>query len=206
MKRALAIAIFSASLCTGSQVFAQLPHHADDPTAASIDPNGDSFPQQIELPPDPEGKAEELRLHGKCNEAIPILRRLSTDERDDIAQFNLGECLLDLGKTEPNAQRATVYKREGVQWIIKTANKGLPNAQSTLISVYLDGNGVEPDPVEAAKWALIYRENGTRMAIGMSDISHDLAVRLDSVLTEKTWDEAQSRASAWSPDPQNAGN
>jgi TPR repeat protein len=198
MKRKLAIAAFSAALLAGPQALAQLPHQANDPAGTSIDPSGDGGPRTIQMPPDPEGKAEELRLHGQCDEAVPILRRLSNNDNDDIAQFNLGQCLLDLGKTEPNAQRAASLKHEGVGWVLRMANRGLPNAQSSLIAVYLDGAGVPPDPVEAAKWALIYHGNGTRMAIGMPDIPHDLAVRLDKALTAKTWDEAQSRANAWS--------
>ncbi|HEY5239587.1 MAG TPA: hypothetical protein VIJ62_14490, partial [Rhizomicrobium sp.] len=181
-----------------SPAWAQLPHQANDPGNVTIDPSGDSGPQQVRLPPDPEGKAEDLRLHGKCDEAVPILRRLSNNDGDDIAQYNLGQCLLDLGKTETDAARAATLKHEGVAWVLRMANRGLPNAQSSLISVYLDGEGVTPDPVEAAKWALIYHGNGTRMAIGMPDIPHDLAVRLDNALTDKTWDEAQSRANAWS--------
>jgi TPR repeat protein len=197
MKWNLATAIFWACVCS-SPALAQLPHSAGDPGNVTIDPSGDAGPQRVELPPDPEGKAEDLRLHGKCDQAVPILRRLSNNDGDDIAQYNLGQCLLDLGKTEPDAARAATLKHEGVAWVLRMANRGLPNAQSSLISVYLDGEGVTPDPVEAAKWALIYHGNGTRMAIGMPDIPHDLAVRLDNALTDKTWDEAQSRANAWS--------
>jgi len=200
MKRILAIAVFSVSACLGAQALAQLPHQAGDPTTASIDPSGDRGPPSNALPPDPEGKAVELRLRGRCADALPILRRLSNDDRDDIAQFNLGQCLLDLAKTEPDAQRAAGLKREGAQWVLRMANKGLPNAQSSLVSVYLDGSGVTPDPVEAGKWALIFHENGTRLAIGMPDISSDLQARLDKALNGETWTQAQSRADKWTPD------
>lgn len=198
MKRILAIAIFPACLWLAPQALAQLPHQSNDPAGASIDPGGDHLSGPAELPPDPEGKAEELRLQGKCDEAVPILRRLSNNDNDDIAQFNLGQCLVDLGKVEHDAGRATILKREGAGFLIRMANRGLPNAQSSLVAVYLDGSGVAADPVEAAKWALIYHGNGTRMAIGMPDVPSDLRDRLDNTLTNKNWTDAQSRANAWS--------
>lgn len=166
----------------------------------SIDPSGDHDPadDRVQLPPDPEGKAVELRLAGKCDQAIPILRRLSED--DDIAEYNLGLCLIDVGKAGGNANSS----HEGAQWVLKAADHGLPNAQLSLVSIYLDGSGVAKDPVEAAKWALLYRENGTRVAIGMPNLSPAMAARLDGVLTEQTWAEAQTRAYAWTPSSQRA--
>ncbi len=151
----------------------------------------------MKLPPDPEGKAEELRLAGKCQDAIPIFRRLVDD--DPIAQYNLGQCLVDLGKGETNAQRALAFEREGAGWILKAANEGSPSAQLSLVTVYLDGSGVDKDPAEAAKWALLYQENGTRMALGLPNVPKDLQARLDNALTAQSWTEAQSRASAWMP-------
>ncbi len=197
MKRKLAIAVFSAALCFGPQAFATGMYQPDG--VQPIDPKGDQEPQTIKLPPDPEGKAENLRLEGKCQEAIPILRSLAANDRDDIAKFNLGQCLLDVTKTDPDAQRAARYKREGAAWLLKAANKGMPNAQSSLIGVYLDGAGVPRDPIEAGKWSLLYHSNGMRLAIGMKDISPELQAKLDSALTEQSWRQAQSRADEWSP-------
>lgn len=166
-----------------------------------IDPKGgDSGPQQIQLPPDPEGKAAELRLHGKCNEAIPILRNLTAiNEHDDIAKFNLGQCLIDVAKADTDKSRAAHNAYEGAQWMLAAANHGLPNAQEGLISVFLDGLGVARNPVEAGMWSLIYKSNGTRFALGMPGIPDDLQSRLDSALNEQAWDEAQSRADQFSP-------
>ncbi len=186
--------ILTAAVCLGAPALAAPPDGV-----GSIDPSGDHDPadSRVQLPPDPEGKAVELRLAGKCSEAIPILRRLSED--DDIAEYNLGLCLIDVGKTDSNAQTAASSKREGAQWVIKAANRGLPNAQLSLVTIYLDGSGVEKDPIEAAKWALLYRENGTRVAIGLPNLTPQLEARLDGVLTEHTWSEAQTRAYAWTP-------
>lgn len=190
MKRSFAAAFFSAALCFGTQASA-----APRDDVGSIDPSGDHDPSenQVQLPPDPEGKAVELRLAGKCDEAIPILRRLSED--DDIAEYNLGQCLVDVGKTKHN----DAQMHEGAEWILRAANNGLPNAQSSLVTIYLDGSGVAKDPVEAGKWSLLYQQNGTRLAIGMANISAAMQARLDEALTQDAWNEAQDRASSWAP-------
>jgi TPR repeat protein len=192
MKRAMAAAILALAMSATAQAAPR-----DD--VGSIDPGGDHDPSeyQVQLPPDPEGKAEELRLAGKCDEAVPILRRLS--DNDDIAQYNLGLCLIALGKKEQDAARSAGLEREGAQWILRAANQGLPNAQASLVSVYLDGSGVAADPVEAAKWSLLYQENGTRLALGLPDIPDAVETRLDGTVDATSWAAARKRAAAWTP-------
>jgi TPR repeat protein len=197
MRRELAAAVFSLAMGLGPLATA-----APRDDVGSIDPGGDHDPSenQVQLPPDPEGKAVELRLAGKCDEAVPILRRLS--DGDDIADYNLGLCLIDVGKAAHNEAE----QREGAQWILKAANDGLPNAQSSLVSIYLDGSGVAKDVVEAGKWSLLYQENGTRMAIGMPDIPAAVQSRLDGALNEQSWAQAQTRASSWTPTSRRASD
>jgi len=197
MKRELAAAAFSLAMCLGPVAFA-----APRDDVGSIDPGGDHDPSenQVQLPPDPEGKAVELRLAGKCDQAIPILRRLS--DGDDIADYNLGLCLIDVGR----AAHDPAQQSEGAKWILKAANDGLPNAQSSLVSVYLDGSGVAKDAIEAGKWSLLYQENGTRMAIGMPDLPAALQSRLDGAMNDQSWAEAQNRASSWTPTSRRAND
>ena len=199
MKQKLAIAFFSAAIFFAPQAFATGMFQPDG--VSPVDPQGEAqqSQQKVQLPPDPEGRAENLRLQGKCLDALPILRTLEARSHDDITQFNLGQCLLDLSTAERDSARAASLKREGAAWVLKAANDGLPNAQFSLVSVYLDGAGVPRDPIEAGKWSLIYHSNGTRLAIGMHDISSDLQARLDSVLTDHSWAQAQSRADEWTP-------
>ena len=160
----------------------------------------DPHASDVPLPPDPEGRAEDLRLQGKCDEAVPILRRLTqSGPDDDIAKFNLGLCLLDIGKADQDAQRSARVEHEAAQWILGAANDGLPNAQLRSITLYLDGSGVRSDPVEAGKWSLIYHSNGMRVALSLPDIPQDVQTRLESVLTGQTWLEAHSRADSWVP-------
>jgi len=191
-------AIFSALLLASSPAWAGGLYQPDG--VQPIDPKGgDMGPQQLQLPPDPEGKAVELRMHGRCREAITILRGLTAINRnDDIATFNLGQCLIDQGKTETGAPRASdMY--EGARWLLEAANRGFPNAQVALVTVFLDGDGFAANPVEAAKWSLIYRGNGMRFALGLPDIPATLQARLDAALNDRSWDEAQSLADQWSP-------
>jgi hypothetical protein len=193
------IAIVCVALCCASPALAGGLYQPDG--VQPIDPKGgDMGPQQLQLPPDPEGKAVELRLHGRCGEAIPILRGLTaTNRNDDIAKFNLGQCLIDLGRTETGPTHAhDMY--EGAQWMLAAANRGFPNAQSGLVAVFLDGDGVARNPVEAAKWSLIYHANGMRLALGMPDIPAALHARLDAALNDRNWDEAQTLADQWSPE------
>ena len=209
MKHKLAIVVLSAADCLAAQAQAQMSGGRGDMGGmgtGSMDPG--AAPEQprssVQLPTEPEAWAEDLQLNGKCQQAIPIFRRLAAKGAGyELAQFNLGRCLFDVSKAEPDAQRAASLKHEAADCIVKAANNGLPNAQISLVAVYLDGNGVDRDPVEAGMWSLIYHANGARYAIGLRDISPDLQARLDSVLTEKTWAEAQSRADAWSPVLQN---
>lgn len=156
------------------------------------------------LPTDPEARAEALRLSGKCPEAIPILRPLANRGAGyAIAQFHLGLCLFDVSKKDPDPEHAAKLKHEAAEWILQSANTGFPNAQFSLVIMYLDGYGTKADPVEAGKWSLIYHDNSMRDAIGLPDISEELQARLDKVLNEKSWAEAQSRADNWSPESQN---
>lgn len=211
MKRTLATAILSAALCWSLQTQAQMGGGMGPgvggmggPGAGggvgSIDPGGDVPRASKSLPNDPEGNADEYRLNGNCAKAIPIYRRLAARGGGfELARFHLGQCLLDAAKTEPDAQRAASLKQEGADDVTRAANSGLPNAQLGLVSMYLDGNGVPVDPVAAGMWSLIYHTNGTRIALGLPDISPELQARLDHALTATNWAVAQARADTWSP-------
>jgi TPR repeat protein len=184
---------FSTVICLASPVMAQTYKPGTEPMEEHLPPS-------VDLPPEPEAKAEGLRQDGKCQQAIPIFRALAAQGYGyELSQYYLGLCLLDVSKAQTDAQRATSLKHEAAGWIIKAANSGLPNAEKSLVAIYLNGDGVNTDSVEAGKWSLIYHTDGQRLALGLPDISPDLQARLNSLLTEKTWVEAQSRASAWSP-------
>lgn len=208
MKHEIPPAFLAAIVGLGLQGQAQMPMDTGDPSQSGNylvpgEEQKQANPSDA-LPSDPEARAEALRLSGKCAEAIPILRPLAARGAGyAIAQFHLGLCLFDVSKKDPDPQHAASLKQEAAKWILDAANTGFPNAQFSLVIMYLDGYGTKADAIEAGKWSLIYHDNSMRDAIGLPDISEELQARLDSVLNEKSWAEAQSRADAWSPSSQN---
>jgi TPR repeat protein len=170
------------------------------PNINSIDtPDGsDLKPRDVKLPPDPVGAAEELRLSGRCNIAVPALRLFAEHGvGNEIAQFNLGMCLLDFAAKEHDAKPAGDMRQEGAQWIVQAANGGFGKAQAQAVVLYLDGTGVAVDPAEADKWALLYHDNGMRISIGMPDIGPAVKSRLDAALTDAMRAQGRSRADSW---------
>jgi len=141
---------------------------------------------------DAGSKAEELRLKGHCDQAIPLLRGLVDSDGSEIAEFNLGLCLLDVAATD--TQHAADLKKEATEWIVAAADTGLARAQSRAVSLLLD-----TDPVEAQKWAILYRGNPTRYNFGLPDLPDDVTTRLDKALTGPQKVEARKRANAWMP-------
>jgi hypothetical protein len=199
MKITIAFAALAAAVCLAAPAVGDPYDHTG---GSDIVPSGGTKIDHsgVDLPPEPEARAEGLRLAGRCDEAIPMFRNLASyGEGFEIAEYNLGLCLFDIAKTAPDAQHAADLKRQGAQAIVKAANAGSAKAQAFLIPAYLDGNGVDRDPLEAGKWALIYHDNGARLVLNMKNISADLQARLDGVLNAAAWAQAQSRADAWTP-------
>ena len=144
--------------------------------------------------------AQDLRLQGKCDKALAMLRRLA--ERGpgfEISQFDLGLCLFDLAKPQKDAQAAAQMRGEAAQWVLRAANAGFAKAQAKAVVLYLDAMGLDADPVEAEKWAILYHGNAMRFSIGLPDIAPELESRLDTALNDKTRAEAEARANAWTP-------
>ena len=146
---------------------------------------------------DPAATAEDMRLKGQCDKAVPILRRIADRDGAEISQFDLALCLLDLAQAEHDAQRATDLRSEAAEWTLRAANAGFAKAQAEAVTLYLDGTGVAADPVEAEKWAMLYHDNPWRYTIALPDISADLKDRLDAALDKTKRAEARSRANSW---------
>jgi len=164
-------------------------------------PDGSELvPRQSSVVNDQQGTAEQLRVEGRCDLAVPILRRLVESPKNfPITKYNLGLCLLDLAAREADAQHAAAMRQEAASWILDAADSGFNKAQAKAVELDLDGIGVAVDPVEAEKWALLYHSNGTRLALGLPDLAPDLADRLDAALNEAQRNDAQARADAWVP-------
>lgn len=159
-----------------------------------------NLPQTYKLPPEPEARADDYRMQGRCNAAMPIYRALAAQGTGyELAEYNLGRCLLDTAAKQADPQAAAAMRLEAVQWTVKAANSGLPNAQNALVSVYLDGVGIAADPVEAGKWSLLYHSNGSRRLYGLPDTTPAVQARLDAALNDQSWAQAKARANAWNP-------
>jgi hypothetical protein len=198
MKTELSIAILVIGVCTGAPAVAQTYNR---PGTQDIVPGGASaLPQAARRGPlEPEERGEELRLNGHCDQAIPIFRRIAARGGFEIAEYNLGLCLFDVSTAEADPKRAAELKHEATDSILKAANGGLAVAQIKLVSLYLDGVGVANDPIEAAKWSLIYHSNGARFVIGLKDVPDALQARLDGALNPTSWADARARANSWTP-------
>ena len=166
--------------------------------APSRNPSSLDDHKHYDIPNDPEGIAEDLRLKGHCDKAVPILRRLSDRGSGyELSQFNLGLCLFDLAKAQTDATQASAMTKEGAEWILTAANAGLGRAQEEAVVLYLDGTGVAADPVEAGKWAFLFHDNGTRLVLGLPDIAPTLHDRLDAALSGAQRKQAHARADSW---------
>jgi hypothetical protein len=148
---------------------------------------------------DPEGEAEQLRLSGRCDRAVPLYRQLSDRAGYEISQYHLGQCLVTLADAEHDAARAADERKEAAKWILQAANTGFAAAEATAVTLYLDGVGVDRNPVEAEKWALLYHHNGMRLSIGLPDLAPDLTSRLDAALSDTQRAQAETSANAWNP-------
>lgn len=202
MRKAFGIAVMAGTLGLASPAVAQVGSGGGsyDDYSGGLRDKGTFDPRihESKVWNDPETIAEDFRRKGQCEKAIPILRNLA-DSADgyEISQYNLGLCLLDLAAADP--QHPAAERKEGADYILMAANSGFGKAQAAAVGLYLDGTGVEADPAEAGKWALIYHENGMRLALGLPDLSPEIAAKLNAALTGTKRAEAKTRAYAWTP-------
>jgi hypothetical protein len=140
-----------------------------------------------------------LQASGNCEKAIPIFRRLTDGSNAAIARYHLGECLLTQADGTKDATAAPDLRREAAKWILSSANTGFAQAEVAAVTICLDGIGMEKDPVEAEKWALIYHRNSMRLVFNLPNVAPDVSDRLDAALTSATRSEAEVRAGSWAP-------
>ena len=194
LESGIAAVTFVAAMALSVPVEAQM-HGAEQPYGS-----GHEMPTEGANRPVSRGAAaaaEDLRLKGKCDKAVPILRNIVDRDGAEISQFNLGLCLLDLAKAEHDPKIAADQSKEGADWLLRAANAGFARAQASAVILYLDGTGVAADPVEADKWALLYHANPLRFVVSLPDLATDVTGRLDAALTDAKRAEAHARAKAW---------
>lgn len=208
MKRMLAIALCAMA--------APLAAHAQGQIGPGSHGGSDNYgPSAHQTPDDSDGPAptsrdagaiaEGLRVEGKCDKAVGMLRPIA--ERGaghEIAQLDLGLCLFDLAKANKDPKQAGDLRADAAAWVLRAANGGFAKAQAMAVLLYLDGNGVAADPAEAEKWAILYHRNGMRIGIGLPDTPADVRKRLDATVSDAQETEAKKRARDWTPPVQSA--
>jgi TPR repeat protein len=196
-------AVFLAAACMALPAKAQY-RGGVGPTQDNYGPTPHQTPDDGEAPApashDLASFAEDLRLKGRCDRAVPLLRPMAErGNGHEIEQYDLGLCLFDLARAEHDEKHAADLTREGADWVVHAANGGFAKAQAMAVSLYLDGKGVAADPTEAEKWALLYHRNGMRLGIGLPDTTPELRKRLDAAMNDTTEAEAKKRARDWTP-------
>jgi len=103
------------------------------------------------------------------------------------AQTALGQCLVKNKKPS-----------EGLQWLTRAADAGWPDAQKALATIYLDGSAGTTDPVQAGKWANLYRKNPSLLSLG---VQPDKAIgeKIQTTLSQAQSLEARALADNWVP-------
>jgi TPR repeat protein len=197
MTMAAPAAVFLAAAMSFGPAFGQASDVQGGINATRAVTVQDTNIKPYQSPDTSEGAAEEMRLKGECDKAVPLLRQYATRDGNSIAQFNLGMCLLDLANRAHDADPMSAERKEAAKWIVQAANANAAKAQAEAVVLYLDGIGIAPDPVEAAKWSILYRRNGVVLAVGMGDLTQSIRDKLDAVLTDKARSQAESRADDW---------
>jgi len=139
-----------------------------------------------------------MRTDQGCEAAIPPLRRFASYGGGfEIAQFELGDCLVEEARaTNDDAGRAALA-REAEAVLLKAANSNEPNAQGLLTALYFRGDVLGKDVVEAGKWFLLYSRNNLRINLGARALPKGLETDMRNTLTEDQWKAATAAADAF---------
>lgn len=142
-------------------------------------------------------RAEELRAAGDCIGASALYYRLARRGAGfERSQFGLAECLL-VGDQPPDFTDTRMI--EGLLWLRRAAEAGLPDAQLRLAELYLSGPDALRDPAEAAFWWAVFERNGQRRAVGYVEPEAARLNRLAQAFDGGLLDEAGKHADFWQP-------
>jgi len=146
-------------------------------------------------------RARDMQAKEGCAKAAPVYRIVASHgEGHDIAQYELGACLLQM-ESDSDAETA-LFRQEALFWLSRAAWAGNARAQGKLAET-LSGAApykatfVASDPVEAMKWAIVYDANGTRETYGLRALPQLVRDHLSSALTPEGLSAAQSEASSF---------
>ncbi len=159
--------------------------------------NGPRFvgPPSIEQSQQLLSLAQGVRNRDGCAEAAPIYRVLSGfGEGLELAQFELGECLLEI--ESENANETALFQQEALFWLERAAFAGNGRAQRKLAEVHAANPTLQSSAEKALGWTLIYATNGDKEVYGLRAFPDTFEAGLRASLS----DEATAKAEAFAKD------
>lgn len=154
----------------------------------------------MDRPPGEESFSQVLlmRTEQGCEVAIPPLRRFASYGGGfEIAQFELGDCLVATARKTSDSGARQKMAEEAQDVLLKAANSNEPNAQGLLAALYFRGDLLQKNIVEAGKWLQLYRRNNLRINLGARRLARGLESDMRNTLTEDDWKAANAMADAF---------
>jgi len=134
-------------------------------------------------------QAIQAKANGDCESAVPQLYGLALRGSGfELAQYHLADCLM---RSVEHSAASTDYL-EALVWMRRAAEAGSPEAQAALAAEYLDGAGDLQDRQQAARWYVLYRDNGAKNRPGFQSPDRDTMRRLESAFSPGEIEAAES--------------
>ncbi|MBI1779435.1 MAG: sel1 repeat family protein [Proteobacteria bacterium] len=122
-------------------------------------------------------------------------RLLPAAEKGDAnAQFNLG--VLYCSRTDDNGYPMAGNRAEAIKWLLKSAQQGLPRAQSKLAEIYADGPEAASNCIKACTWFLLAMSGSNGAQRETAQLGFE---RLSSTMSPAQLARARRLAQAWKP-------
>lgn len=177
---ALCFAALAVTACSGGGG-APRKRDADGnvmPTLAEQDPSSTLYAQSISN-----------AARGECDEhTLDVLTCFAYRGHGyEGAQTALGQCLI-----------ATGSKSEGIEWVRRAADTGWPDAQKLMAMLLLEGDTVDQDVVQAAKWGKLYSRNPSLLSLGVTP-DRSVAEALEGRVGPEQMALANQQALNWRP-------
>ncbi|MEM8772028.1 MAG: hypothetical protein AAGD92_10305 [Pseudomonadota bacterium] len=130
--------------------------------------------------------ARSKRAENSCEAAAPSFRVVASFGKGyDVAQYELGECLLEID--DPNPIQSALHQEEARLWLRRAAWAGNARAQLALadhLSATANNAVANANLIEAYGWALIYQDNAAHALYGLPSLSAEAKERFATALDE----------------------
>ena len=142
--------------------------------------------------------AREQQAKQGCAKAAPAYRIVASyGEGYEIAQYELGACLIEMGGA--NDAETALFRQEGVFWLSRAAWAGDARAQGRLAEALSGAKGyaashISADPETALMWSLVYTANGSRDTYGLRPLPSQVTDQIASALSRDAEERARQKA------------